>query len=101
MTILCPKCNSPNLRKRGFSYTKKEKKQVHQCLQCKRIFILHSKRIQITQEIRQKVIQLYHTYKPTVNKFDALKKHTLTTRDIARRLGIAHSTVGKIIKLEE
>lgn len=39
MQILCPKCKSNDIRKKGFRYNKSIKKQKYQCCICKHFFI--------------------------------------------------------------
>ena len=51
----------------------------------------------LTAETRQKIIQMYHTYKSTKNKYDKMKKSTYSTREIARMTGVSSSAVSKII----
>ena len=97
----CPKCHNVWIKKRGFRKLKRGKVQVYQCAKGKHIFTLSRTRPQkITDDIKQKTIRLWHTYKPKINKFDAFRKTTYSTREIARLTGISYSAVAKILKNE-
>lgn len=98
-SIECPKCSNFHIQRRGYRKLKnKIKKQVYCCFDCKCSFTKNPARKNVTDEIRQKIITLFHTYKPTINKYDGMGKSTYSTREIARMTGVSSSAVAQIIQ---
>lgn len=97
--MICPMCKGTYIQKRGFRTWKDKKVQEYRCMNCKHIFTLFRRRLsEIPIELKEKVLELSHTMKPFINKYDQLKKVTYSTRDIAKLQGLGHSTIARIIK---
>ena len=100
--ISCPKCKQFHKQKRGFRILKNRKKQIYCCMNCRHIFAPPNSKIGIlTNEMKQKIIELYHTWKPFRNKYDPMKKTTYSTREIGRMMGITSKTVSNVININK
>lgn len=94
--INCPKCHSEITVRAGYTSNRTPR---YRCKACNHFFIERTENYGRKVDIRvdQQIIQLWGETK-TPSKFDAQKKNTLSTRDIAAKLNISKSYVAKIVK---
>lgn len=105
MKCPCPKCSSTNINKAGMYRIKRTNiaRERFRCKDCGFCFTARTSmfRKKIPFYLKKKILKLYKTKKFYINKFDALKKQSFSTREIAKMLGVSKSFVHKVIKDEK
>lgn len=97
----CPKCGGNDIVLGGKYKVKRTRILIQRlrCRDCNATFVVKNKNFKkrIGIRIRKKILSLYKTRKPNVNKFDGTHKRTFSTREVARMLGVSKSFVHKVI----
>lgn len=101
--IPCPRC-SYKKAKYMTSYKvnrSKERARRFECIHCKMMFTERTEdfgRKTVPKWKVEKIIEYYRIRKPRINKYDAFKKETFSTREISSLFKVSKSFVQKIVK---